>query len=502
MQILLLVVLAVLSVVANASGTAVGLTPSLKQASDFTLLKTAPHGSKLYSVEVADGSTYGNYAPYLMDLLASDPYEAGFDAGVLMGKEYISNIESLFERLLGDKWYEPALRDVVYHFLDHQYKYLAEQLPEEYKKEFKGLTAGGESIGLKGFKHDVGKIAQRGLVLANFPGSSGDLKEVIRDEKEREIARGGKWDHLFEKAILKLLDSKEGKNLVGFSCSNFGVWGQRTEEGGLFTGRNLDWMTDTGVTKNKLITIHHPKDGHAHADVGFAGIWGALTGMSAAGLTVHEANLESNDETFFGFPWLLRLRHIMTHADDLASAQELWLSTGNTVGFNHGVGSAKDGKALLFETMAHNTAIFGSMDPREVAAEGGNPRTDAVFRTNHGFDPYTIAHYGWNDTSAYKNSIWRYNLFAETFDFYEATEQKIGALQAVNVTALLGQKGHDQEDAYKCDPENYSAGSNVLSATFHPESRTAYVAWESGSGADWVPASCNTYVEIDLSKFF
>ena len=38
---------------------------------------------------------------------------------------------------------------------------------------------------------------------------------------------------------------------------------------------------------------------------------------------------------------------------------------GNTIGFNHGIGSAKDRSMLVLETMAHNTAVFGSMDPRE-----------------------------------------------------------------------------------------------------------------------------------------
>ena len=47
-----------------------------------------------------------------------------------------------------------------------------------------------------------------------------------------------------------------------------------------------------------------------HATVGFAGLAGALTGMSAKGLTVHEANLEEAPETFFGFPWVLRLRYV------------------------------------------------------------------------------------------------------------------------------------------------------------------------------------------------
>jgi hypothetical protein len=34
---------------------------------------------------------------------------------------------------------------------------------------------------------------------------------------------------------------------AGLTCSMFGVWGSRTEGGRLFTGRNLDWLKDTGT---------------------------------------------------------------------------------------------------------------------------------------------------------------------------------------------------------------------------------------------------------------
>ena len=53
-------------------------------------------------------------------------------------------------------------------------------------------------------------------------------------------------------------------------------------------------------------------------DPSFEGFVGALTGMSKAGLTVHEANLEESVETFLGFPWVLRLRYIMENANNLA----------------------------------------------------------------------------------------------------------------------------------------------------------------------------------------
>lgn len=465
--------------------------------SKFDLISTGTYGSKLYSIDVID-STY-EYAPYLLDL-TSDPYESGYDTGSLFGKQFVENIDALFAAALNadGQWWEPAVRTMIYHFLDKQYEILSQQLPDQYKKEFEGLTAGGESIGLKGFHKDVGKNAQRALVLGNFPSDADNLKLIIKDEKEREIQAGGKWDHILEKEILKWIDS-HGKKFKSFQCSNFGVWGDRTENGELYTGRNLDWMHGSGVTKFKLITVHHPADGHSHATFGFAGVWGALTGMSAAGLTVHEANLESDDITFYGFPWLLRLRHIMAYADDLQSGLSLWKDTNNTVGFNHGIGSAKDGKAELMETMAHNTAYFSDMDAREADSETGSPRPNAVYRTNHGYDPYSIEHYMWNNTGAYNNSLWRYNLFPLVLDGYESEKKRITPLEAVNITAIVGDKG--QEQSFDCIAP-FPDGANILSASFHPQTTTAYVAWENSQGDSWSPAACQSYVKVDMSDFF
>ena len=67
-----------------------------------------------------------------------------------------------------------------------------------------------------------------------------------------------------------------------------GLWGSRTKDGNLYTGRNVDYMPDTGIAKQKLLVVHHPPRGIAHVDIGWAGVWGALAGMSAAGITVHK----------------------------------------------------------------------------------------------------------------------------------------------------------------------------------------------------------------------
>ena len=51
---------------------------------------------------------------------------------------------------------------------------------------------------------------------------------------------------------------------------------------------------------------------------------GALTGMSQAGITTHEAGLDSKLQTQVGFPWTLRLRYVMAKAKNLEEARKIW----------------------------------------------------------------------------------------------------------------------------------------------------------------------------------
>lgn len=294
----------------------------------------------------------------------------------------------------------------------------------------------------------------------------------------------------------------------GHHCSMFGVWGDRTVDGHLYSARNLDWLTDLGINQYKLITVHHPVDGYSHCTVGYAGVWGALAGMSSEGLTAHEANLESKLSSFQGYPWLLRLRDVMSRSKDLQGAMSMWAATNNTVGFNHMIGSANDQRATAMETMHGYTAYFDSMDPREVDAVDpstgeiyGAPLSDAVYRTNHGYDPVTQENYQWYGYHAYDDSKRRYMKIHDSFVAYHESNVKIGIQDAITVTSAIGIKG-DGTDEDNCNPDLYLKGENILSVTYDPSNRYLYAAFEDGSGENWIPAACMPYVAIDMSQWF
>jgi len=306
----------------------------------------------------------------------------------------------------------------------------------------------------------------------------------------------------FKQQVVEVLQYASQRAKMG--CSMFGVWGNRTNGGALFTGRNLDWEAQTGVAKNKLITVFHPPGAIVHATVGFAGLYGALTGMSAAGLTVHEAGDDNYLETFEGFAWSLRLRDLMERASNLDQARNVWNQYNNTMGLNHGIGSSADGQFMALEVKAGYSAFFLANDPREanfVGPQGqhyGAPMPEALWRTNHAYDPQWLETA--RDNTPNDDSELRYMLIHDTLVSYALGT--ISEAQAINVTAVAGDKGGHVEVGSFVSCTNAAGGSNILSATYHPAASIMYVAFENGMQDAHVPASCNFYVRLDMSTWF
>ena len=303
---------------------------------------------------------------------------------------------------------------------------------------------------------------------------------------------------------------------------------------------------DTGLAAHKLVTVYRLEGQRApYATMGFAGFTAALAGLSGAGITVSEANLDNGAVGFNGLAWPLRLRRILALATDLGSAKALWAATDNTAAFNFLLGSAGEPGALALETCNGTTEFFDGAPPAAGGAAAvearssftcasgkaydgvncslwwpgapaplplGAPLADAVFRSNHALHPAVMATQEplWNDT------VSRYLLLGERLREAAAAGKDaagagagagaggMGAEAAVNVTSLLGIKGPDYGS---CEASNFAqlkphASAIVLSVTYDPSRQTAYVAWEDGTGKDWSPASCNTYVQFDFAKWF
>ena len=164
---------------------------------------------------------------------------------------------------------------------------------------------------------------------------------------------------------------------------------------------------------------------------------------------------------------------------------------------------------MVLETHAGFTAPFHANDPSENAsaipfdtASGrvvrGATLPEALWRTNHGFAPQTVASFMWNGTAAYNDSDYRYHLIHDAVAGYAAAGTQMDAQQIVDVTSLVGQKGPDYTQCLA----PYEGGNNVLSVAFAPAAQTLYAAWEDGANTTWTPAACSPYVALDFSRWF
>lgn len=324
---------------------------------NFTVLRKGIHGGNLYEM-AAEGAVY-EHLPYLMDMHGTR-YQHGFDAGYTQVDMMQYTYQTFLASVLHPAGpFEPAVQYIVELFLDWQWKdYLSKQVPAEYIEESKGLhdgclqalndTSWGRQFQNNDSFVNCDTLWNRVQVLANLPGSIGDLKYVLANEFNISLTDGQIDETWLETSVnnspvgqkakfvgenLYMLLTRKLKAIQPAQCSMIAAWGSRSNDSQLYSGRNLDWLENTGANRYKAIYVFHPKGKNPHVTVGYAGLLGALTGMSSRGLTVHEANLEESPETFFGFPWLLRLRNVMENCDNLESAKKLWENTNNTVGF-------------------------------------------------------------------------------------------------------------------------------------------------------------------------
>jgi len=326
--------------------------------------------------------------------------------------------------------------------------------------------------------------------------------------------------------VIKILEKIIGK------CDAYGVWGSRTKGGLLYSTRNLDWNTNTGIDMYKLVTVYTiddskygPLPGNTYATLGFASGLGALAGMNSMGISVSEMNLDNSQVTFTGLAFPLRLRYVLEQSTNLKQAVQTWTDTNNTNSFNFLIGSATDAKsgpdgAYALETIMGYTAFYGADNSVEKSAiyhcdkdecKGwtnqtgdihiGQPITEAVFRTNHAFDPTIMK----TQEPLFNDTVFRYDLMHDLFVSLEQDKQQIDINTAVGIAATLGTKG---VNFLSCDPSNFRRGENIMSVTYAPGPRPEshgskngylYVAWEQG-GKNWRPAACNPYVLIDMDQ--
>lgn len=176
------------------------------------------------------------------------------------------------------------------------------------------------------------------------------------------------------------------------NCSSFAAWGSLTEDGKTYQTRNVDLDTGTGLETQALVVYHKPEDQVPYANIGWTGLIGCASGLSANGIGIGQIWGTTLDH-FIGTPWCLKTRHILAEAYSAEEAAEtMCVWPFRTYGSNFVFGDGLNFQGRAVETTWHLAAAFRDNDPAEDEAlfEGecyAIKVEEAVFRADCAMDP-------------------------------------------------------------------------------------------------------------------
>jgi hypothetical protein len=144
-------------------------------------------------------------------------------------------------------------------------------------------------------------------------------------------------------------------------CSMLGAWGPATPSGSLVQLRALDWDTDGPFQRFPVLTVYHPdaaSGGAASAVLGWAGMLGAITGVSSSGVGLSEKVWDAYKGPYnaLGYVWSFLLQDALMFDRDsdqvlsrIASANRtcaIWIGLGDA----HGNGGGGSFKAVAYSS--------------------------------------------------------------------------------------------------------------------------------------------------------
>ncbi len=155
-------------------------------------------------------------------------------------------------------------------------------------------------------------------------------------------------------------------------CSYFSAWGDRTDDGGQYMTRNMDFSEDTGIWTNAAMAVYVPDDGVPYASISWLGAnLGILAGMSQEGIAVSAVGAESPFERIATEPALLRARDALEHSSSLADALPYLMNDvgdginrSPTIGYNALISwgdprnDGADAQAVIMESNGLEAGIF------------------------------------------------------------------------------------------------------------------------------------------------
>lgn len=259
-----------------------------------------------------------------------NPYQLGLTSGALLEKLYKKQ-DSIFYQKISSFVPSQRKQKILFHFLKWFNRDIEKNIIPEYQAELYGISHYSDTV----FNRYI-PAYQRSMYLH----AAHDIGHALQD-------------------------------LMLVGCSSLVVWGNKTPDGKLLIGRNLDFYVGDDFAQNKLISFVKPSSGIPFMSVSWAGMIGVVSGMNYEGLTV-TINASKSDIPFKAkTPISLLCREILQYASTLEEAVEIAKKRSVFVSENILVASAKDKKAIIIEISPRKIDVFES------------PNYDNLICTNH-----------------------------------------------------------------------------------------------------------------------
>ena len=269
--------------------------------------------------------------------LEGDHYDMGYQHGRLAGPQLLD----LWWTYMGTIGEEIGISaestdTMLGNMLDTAWEYYEPNTPDIFMEEFQGMAAGMEAAGVEYDDHndetddDLISLPIRLITLIDLAMSS--QLDFDNLSALSTFLSNGYTEALLEyygmsarpappevrSAIEALRAAGAHGQVPGLDCSYFAAWGDRTDDGGLYMTRNMDFTSDSGIYEYAMVTAFVPDEGVPYASISWLGAsLGVLAGISQQGIAVSAVGAESPYERVTTEPALLRAREALQFSYDL-----------------------------------------------------------------------------------------------------------------------------------------------------------------------------------------